>query len=59
MGFKLPSVFAHFSSIKQTKRSYSDLVQSATLTRLLCDVVAYHTVEPPYVMPISYPPDGQ
>ncbi|WP_353167129.1 hypothetical protein [Providencia sp.] len=59
MEFKLSSVFADFSSKKQTKRSYSDRVKFAIITRTLCDIPAHLTFEAPHVMPISYPPDGQ
>jgi hypothetical protein len=58
MEFKLPSVFAGSSSKKQTKRSYSDHVKFAIITRTLCDIPAHLTFETPYVMPTSYPPDG-
>lgn len=58
MEFKLPSVFAGFSSKKQTKRSYSDLVKCAILTRTSRDMTTHLTFEAPYVMPTSYPPDG-
>lgn len=58
MEFKLPSVFADFSSKKQTKKSYSDHVKCAILTRISRDMTTRLTFEAPYVMPISYPPDG-
>lgn len=58
MEFKLPSVFADFSSKKQTKRSYSDHVKFAIIARTPCDIPAHLTFEAPYVMPTSYPPDG-
>lgn len=58
MEFKLSSVFAGFSSKKQTKRSYSDHVKFATITRTSRDMTTHLTFETPYVMPTFYPPDG-